>query len=112
MTTSRYSLVLAAALAAFTLGACAFPRPGTAPWPLSAGTVDAAHTRWPDSTKESLEMGREVFVANCSRCHSYPDFSSLPDSKWEDIVPKMGKKAHLVDEDTGLVLRFILASRK
>jgi len=106
--TSKWSVVLASS--ALVTG-CLFPKIGTAPGPLSPVAVQSAQSRWPDASAGSLEKGRQLFLANCNGCHSYPDLSAYSDEKWSPIMSKMGRKAELSAADTDLILKFVLAAR-
>lgn len=91
--------------------ASCYPATGAAPGPVAAPAAEAASSRWPDTTPDSLERGRQLLLANCNRCHGYPDLEKIDDSRWPAIVKRMGHKAHLPDADQELVLRFILVER-
>jgi hypothetical protein len=88
-----------------------YPKAGGAPEALSPGGVAAASTRWPGVTADSLARGRELFLAHCNACHSYPDLVVISDDRWPGLIDWMGKKAHLSDEERDAVLHFVLASR-
>lgn len=97
-------------LACLFLTAC-FPKAGTAPGPLSANALAGAQARWPDTSGEELERGRQLFLQHCDGCHSYPDRTAYSEQKWPSIARRMGSKADLSEVDTERVLRFILANR-
>jgi hypothetical protein len=88
-----------------------YPKAGSAPTALSAGSVASASARWPGATAASLEAGRDAFIDHCNACHSYPDLAAIGDERWPGVLAKMGKKAHLTASETEEVLHFILASR-
>lgn len=102
--------VAAAALCSSLLFAC-FPKAGTAPGPLSATDLVTAQSRWPESSPESLEKGRQFFLGTCDNCHRYPSLTHYSEESWPRIMARMGKKAELTPEETDLVLRFVLVSR-
>jgi mono/diheme cytochrome c family protein len=100
-----------AALAIGCMATGCYPKVAPPPGALSANGAASASTRWPGVTAESLAHGRELFLANCNRCHGYPDLAAIGDDHWPGIVEKMGKKADLGPEDRAAVLHFVLASR-
>jgi mono/diheme cytochrome c family protein len=89
---------------------CGFPKSGPAPQPVTPATVEAARTRWPDASEAQLAAGRELFLAKCNSCHSYPDLHAVTDDKWPETVKRMGEKAKLDAAQTESVLRFVLSS--
>ncbi len=82
------------------------------PGAISPAMVERARARWPDASAESLEKGRQLFVARCNACHAYPEPSAHPDDRWPSITQRMAGKAKLGAADGELVLRFVLASRE
>jgi hypothetical protein len=106
----RTTVTVGAALAAISITGC-FPKPGVAPGPLSEVVLASAQERWPDSSPESLEKGRQIFLASCDSCHSYPDMAYYPEEKWPTIMKRMGHKSDLSDADWALALQFVLVAR-
>ena len=102
-----YGIGLASAL----LVAGCYPKAGPAPGPVSANGVARASTRWPGVTGESLAAGHDLFIANCNRCHDYPDLTAVADEKWPAIVNRMGDKAELSPAQIDLVLHFVQTAR-
>lgn len=103
--------LLLSAFVCATTSACG-PRAGAAPGPLSMASAELARSRWPDASAESLEQGRQLFLTNCHRCHSYPDRTAYTAGEWPSLVRRMGRKAHLSDAEAMLVLRFVLTDRE
>jgi len=101
-----------AVLCLFTLAGCFFPKSGTAPGPLSSAALEGAQVRWPEASSESLEKGRQLYLASCNGCHSYPDMGHYAEEQWPAIMSRMGDKSDLSEEDSELVLRFVLAARQ
>lgn len=97
-------------VAALFMGGC-YPKSGPAPGPASPKGVAWASTHWPGATTESLAAGRDLFLANCNRCHDYPDVTDISEEQWPKIVDRMGNKADLAPPQRDLVLRFILTAR-
>src|SRR5580704_3958294 len=88
-----------------------YPKAGPPPVALSPSSVSWAGARWPGETANSLSAGRDLFLAHCNICHSYPDLSAIPDDRWPNILEKMGNKSHLSAQEKDAVLHFVLASR-
>ena len=97
-------------LACLFLSAC-FPKAGTVPGPLSLTAIEGAQAKWPGTSAEELEQGRQLFLNHCNACHSYPDRAAYSEAEWPRLARRMGKKADLQEAESELVLRFILANR-
>jgi hypothetical protein len=95
---------------AMTLMGC-YPKAGPPPAALSANSLTWASARWPGETASSLSAGRDLFLAHCNVCHSYPELSAIPDDSWPSVLEKMGNKSHLNAQEKEAVLHFVLASR-
>lgn len=108
----RAPLVVAAAfVSAVAAIGCGFPPAGPLPPPLTVADVDAIKPRFPNSNKESLDTGRDLFGARCNGCHNYPDVWKVDDARWPEIMTRMGKKAGLDEAQTRAVLSFIQVAR-
>ena len=109
---SAFTSALALAAAALSATGCFwYPKAAAAPPALSAGAVSAASARWPGTTSESLDAGRDLVLAKCNNCHDYPDLGSVAEDKWPGTIEKMGKKADLGNPQQEQVLHFVLAAR-
>lgn len=84
------------------LAGCGYPK--SAPVPAAPGP--AASAQWPDAAE-----GRQLFVANCNKCHGYPDVRSEPEAEWPSIIERMAKKAELDAAQRDKVLHFVQAAR-
>jgi mono/diheme cytochrome c family protein len=93
------------------MGAGCYPKAASAPAALSATAVASASMRWPGVTESLLSAGRDLFLANCNRCHGYPDLAAIPDDRWPPILEKMAQKSHLGGEERDEVLHYVLAVR-
>lgn len=102
------SLLIGLSLGLIT--AC-YPKSAPPPGVPTASAVTAAQARWPDTTEASLTEGRSLFIANCNKCHDYPDLHALDAQKLEHEVREMAHdKAHLNDVQTEQVVRFALTA--
>ncbi|MCI0569396.1 MAG: hypothetical protein L0Y66_01460 [Myxococcaceae bacterium] len=91
--------------------ACIGPKVASAPGPLSTESLQLAQARMPHVTAESLEAGRQLFVASCKRCHAYPDLAAHTEERWPQIAQVMGEKAKLSETERTQLLEFVLAAR-
>ena len=71
----------------------------------------AAVSRLNQNKSKSIS-GKELFLANCGKCHKLYQPSDFSRQKWVAIMKKMQKKAKLTDEETQLVLNYILEDLK
>jgi len=92
------------------VAACGYPKPGPPPGRLGTPAIEAARLRFPTSTADSLEQGRQVFLQHCNRCHKYPALGAYSDSQWAKIIPRMSGKATLNTAQNEQVLQFVLAA--
>lgn len=99
------------AILSFLLAAGCTSPPGIAPGPLSPAALGAASARWPETSPDALEHGRQLLVDKCNQCHGYPDLEKVDQARWPAIMDNMGKQARLSDAERELVLRFVLAER-
>jgi cytochrome c5 len=96
---------LAALLALLLAASCgsAIPHPTDA-------HLARARSRWPDTTRASLERGRELYVARCSGCHPLHAPSSHSSAIWAAMVDQMAPRARLKGSERELVLRYLTAA--
>jgi cytochrome c5 len=102
---SPYRLFAAALLLAAACGGGAVPRPTDA-------HLARARERWPDTTRASLERGRELYVARCSGCHPLHPPDSQPAARWAQLVDEMAPRARLKPDERELVLRYLTAASR
>jgi len=65
-----------------------------------------------DVADPAFAHGKELYTANCNKCHGYADPHLLADDKWPEMVEEMGTKAKLEAADRQAVLQYILAAKK
>jgi cytochrome c5 len=83
-------------------GASAIPRP-------TDSHVSRVQAEWPGTTRQSLERGRDLYVARCSGCHSLFAPAAYPAARWRELLGKMGPRARLSREERELVLHYLIA---
>jgi mono/diheme cytochrome c family protein len=102
--------LIGSTLGCLFLAAC-FPKAGTVPGPLSSLAIESAQAKWPGTSPEELERGRQLFLDNCNSCHSYPDRAAYTEAEWPGIARRMGRKVELKEAEIELLVHFILANR-
>lgn len=102
--------LISSTLSCLFLAAC-FPKAGTVPGPLSAIAIESAQAKWPGTSADELERGRQLFLTYCNTCHSYPDRAAYTEAEWPGIARRMGGKVDLTEAEKEALVRFILANR-
>ena len=59
---------------------------------LTQSDADRGSAKFKGATLESLNEGKNIFQANCNRCHGLKNPASRTEDKWNTIVPVMVKK--------------------
>lgn len=108
MKTMRW-LPLPVLAAAFVVGC--YPKAAPAPGAMSPASVEWAAAKWPGETEASLKAGRDLFLANCNKCHGYPDLVANSEEDWPSDVKRMASKADLTPENGDQILHYVLAAR-
>lgn len=73
---------------------------------------EGAKAKYPDITLAQLSQGHELYKTKCGTCHHAHNPTEYSDQKWEKIMPIMGKKAKLTDEEYNLVSRYVFGMRE
>lgn len=94
---------------ALLLGACST---STAPHATDADAARAA-MRWPGTTTQDLEHGRDLYVGKCSGCHVPPTPSDYTADAWPGHLAEMRERAKIDDETEQAIRRYVvtMASR-
>ncbi len=98
-------------LAMLALPAC-FPKSALPPGPLSPEVVVREQARRPAVTAESLEEGRQVFIATCGQCHDHPDIHAVALDKWPRILDRMVARTKLDASATPKLQEFVEAAHE
>ena len=56
-----------------------------------------------------LEQGKTIWQNSCHKCHKLYEPASHSVSKWNSVLPRMTKRAHLDDADAGMVRAYLIA---
>lgn len=59
------------------------------------------------ATVEEMMQGREIYAANCGKCHKLAKPESRDMMQWSRVLDKMAPKAKLTKEQHDLVLRYL-----
>ncbi len=62
--------------------------------------------------EQQLEEGHTLWQNNCNKCHKLYEPSEYTVSRWENILPRMLKRAKLDDEQSGKVRAYVLSNSK
>jgi mono/diheme cytochrome c family protein len=65
--------------------------------------------RWPGTTIEDLQRGRQLYVRRCSGCHQLVLPENHAPADWPRLVDRMAAKARLAPEERDDVVRFLVA---
>jgi hypothetical protein len=63
-------------------------------------------------TMSVLERGREIYLADCSRCHSVEPIDRYSTDRWHDIISRMKLEAKLDDRRTAALQAYVLAAHE
>lgn len=58
----------------------------------------------------TLELGRQVYLLDCARCHSVEPISRYSESRWREILPRMGTESKLDAQEQAAVNAYIMAA--
>lgn len=86
------------------LGACSR---STAPH-ATADDAARAQGRWPGTTAEDLEHGRDVYVSKCSTCHLPPTPTDYAPDAWPGHILDMRDRAHLDADAEEAIRRYVI----
>lgn len=69
-------------------------------------------TELPANFKANTILGKELFMANCQRCHGLPSPEFYSVKRWETILIAMAPKARLSTEQSAHILSFVSKTAK
>ena len=70
--------------------------------------ADRGAQKFQGYTMSDLDQGKAIYVSHCNKCHRYKVPESRDETKWDNIIPKMAKKAKLDSEQESLVLKYVV----
>ena len=56
----------------------------------------------------TLEVGRQVYLGNCARCHGVEPISRYSKSRWREILPRMGRETKLDAKEQAAVNAYVM----
>jgi cytochrome c5 len=59
-------------------------------------------------SEAQMEEGKSLWQASCNKCHKLYDPASRTVGKWENVLPRMVKRAKLNDEQAGMVRAYLI----
>lgn len=71
--------------------------------------VDYATKKWNTSSMDQLNKGYLLYVSKCGSCHYLHKPAKFPEAKWLEVLPKMGKKAKLNEEEINCISKYIIS---
>ncbi|MBS1772079.1 MAG: hypothetical protein JST82_04420 [Bacteroidetes bacterium] len=63
-------------------------------------------------TADDMAHGKELWQSNCNKCHKLHDGPEFSVEKWENVLPRMIKRAKLSDDDGAKVRAYLIANSK
>jgi cytochrome c5 len=63
-------------------------------------------------TQQQMSEGKTLWQNNCAKCHKLFAPETRNVEKWEGVLPRMVKRAHLTDEQAGMVRAYLLSNAK
>ena len=63
-------------------------------------------------TRAVLERGREVYLSDCTRCHSVEPIDRYSVDRWRAIIERMGPESKLDESRAAALEAYILAAHK
>jgi len=60
----------------------------------------------------ALEQGREVYITDCTRCHSVEPINRYSVDRWRTIIDRMGPESKLDETRTDMLRNYIIAAHK
>jgi hypothetical protein len=73
--------------------------------------VAIAQRQWADCDLNALKAGYQLYQAKCDRCHELYKPEAYSEDEWEDILPKMSRKAHISAEEQTSIRHYLLTRR-
>jgi hypothetical protein len=78
--------------------------------PVTPAQVRVAETRFPGSSRETLEQGRLLTLSHCARCHRAFEPAEFRADAWPGLVEEMRDGAGLDPEKESLIVRYLVTA--
>lgn len=59
----------------------------------------------------TLELGREVYLSDCAKCHSIEPIGRYSARRWRKILPRMSRESELDEQRTAAVEAYVMLAR-
>lgn len=59
----------------------------------------------------TLELGREIYLSDCVKCHSVEPIGRYSADHWREILPRMSREAELDDQRSAAVDAYVTLAR-
>lgn len=59
----------------------------------------------------TLELGREIYLSECARCHSVEPIDRYSADRWRGILPRMSLETNLDERETDAVETYVTLAR-
>lgn len=76
--------------------------------PPASADVARLSDRYPKTTLDELQRGRDLYLARCTSCHAAVEPTSIPADRWPHEVSEMSERAGL-GQDESLVVKYLVA---
>ncbi len=73
--------------------------------PVGADFLIVAAQRGMEQT--TLELGREIYLSDCVKCHSVEPIGRYSADDWREILPRMSREAELADQRSAAVDAYV-----
>ncbi|OSZ78503.1 hypothetical protein CAP35_09700 [Chitinophagaceae bacterium IBVUCB1] len=91
-----------------SLAACTSKKATTS----TASPADVVKEMQTKYTEAQREEGKTLWQGNCQKCHKLYQPETRTVGKWENVLPRMNKRAKLTDEQAALVRAYLIANAK
>lgn len=75
---------------------------------VSPADADHASSRWPGTSVDDLNQGRQLYIARCASCHQPVPPADVPAAEWPGHVAEMKERSKLDDHQADLVVRYLV----
>lgn len=104
----RLTTVIGLAAASLLLMNCSAGKSGTASAPARSDADKVAEVK-EKYTDQQMEQGRDLWSSNCNKCHKLYTPESRTVKSWENVLPRMVKRAKLDDAQAGMVRAYLIS---
>lgn len=70
--------------------------------------ADRGSQKFQGYTLSELNQGKAIYEGHCNKCHHYKVPQSRDETKWDQVIPDMARKAKLDASEESLVLKYVV----